>query len=114
VEKWIADLGNDQFEVREQATRELRNLGVLVEPALRKAIDRTPPPELEARRRLDVLLEEVARGLSTEERRSVRGVEVLGRLGTAEAEAVLRVLAHGATAAPATITARAALDRLGR
>jgi WD40 repeat protein len=112
--KWIAELGSDEFEVRQQATRELRKWGATAEPALRKALDANPPPEIEARKRLQDLLDDLAKGLSGEELRSVRAVEVLGRVDSAEAKDVLKALATGAPAAPVTTAAQAALERLGR
>jgi hypothetical protein len=112
--KWVADLASDEFGVRQQATAELRKWGAVAEPVIRKALDADPPPEIEARKRLQGLLDDLARGLSGEELRSVRAVEVLGRLGSPEARDVLKALAAGAPAAPVTAAAQAALDRLGR
>lgn len=51
--QWIADLDNDQFAVREKATRELEKLGETAQPALRKALEGHPKPE--ARKRLERL-----------------------------------------------------------
>jgi len=52
--------------------------------------------------------------LSPENLRTVRAVEVLERAGTAEARAVLKKLASGASGAVITVEARAALARLPR
>jgi hypothetical protein len=114
VQQWIADLDNANFARREQATEQLRKLGARVTPALQKALDENPPKE--ARRRLEILLEQTAAGeeLGAEELRSVRAVEVLERLGTAAAKDVLQALADGAPGAPTTTAAQAALERLGR
>src|SRR5262249_35808622 len=110
VEKWIADLGHGDFKVRQRASQELENLGVMVSPALRKALDRDPPPVLDVRKKLEALLAgHFARALSGEELRAVRAIEVLERIGTTEAKDALKSLADGAPAAPATMSARAAL-----
>src|SRR5262249_32607532 len=58
VAKLLAELDDERFEVREQASRELEGLGVLAEPALRQAL--AGRPSAEARRRLTDLLEKRA------------------------------------------------------
>jgi WD40 repeat protein len=113
VERWIADLDDNEYKVREQANDELTRLGAAVEPALRKALDGGAAPE--ARKRIEALLVAVKEGrdFSPEELRFVRAVEVLERIGTARAREVLKDLAGGAPGAPATVAAKAALKRLG-
>lgn len=54
VAKRIADLDSDDFTIREQASKDLRNLGRLIVPSLRKALEGKPGDEV--RRRLDELL----------------------------------------------------------
>jgi WD40 repeat protein len=107
VARWLADLDSPDFAVREGATEELRRRGEAVEPALRKALDGRPAPEV--RRRVKLLLE----GLGGANRlRAARAVEVLERLGTAEARRLLETLAGGAPDARLTQEAKAALARL--
>jgi RNA polymerase sigma factor (sigma-70 family) len=109
----IADLDNDRFAVREEATAELEKLGELAEPALVRALQ--GGPSLEARRRLDSLLERIAGRVHSPERlRTLRAVEVLEQIGTAEAREVLGVLARGTPGAWLTQEAKAALERLER
>ena len=109
VQDWIADLDSSQFAKREKATRELKRLGELGEPALKKALKNRP--SLEARSRLNGLLNNLP-GPSPELIRSLRAIEVLERIGVADARDVLNILAKGAPEAQLTQEAMAALDRL--
>jgi HEAT repeat protein len=52
----IARLGDDDFSVREQATREIRDLGSVVVPLLRQALRH---PDVEVRQRVETLLGEL-------------------------------------------------------
>jgi WD40 repeat protein len=113
VEKLVADLDSDEFEVRQKAVEELAKLGDRAVPALQKVLEDKPSPE--TRKRIEELLE-LSRGhvLSGDTLRELRALEVLERVGTAEARGVLRELAKGAPGARLTRTARAALERLER
>lgn len=55
VEKWLADLNNESFKIRDKATQELQKLGNDAKPFLRQALK--GQPALEARRRIDGLLD---------------------------------------------------------
>ena len=105
----LADLDSDDFTVREKAEKELGELGDLVEPALCKALDEGPSPEV--RHRVEQLLENLnePRGLQ-----GLRSLEVLERIGTPGAEKVLREIARGAPQARLTQEANASLERLSR
>jgi WD40 repeat protein len=116
LDKEVADLlrklDDDNFAVREAAAASLELLGRVARPALLKA---RQAPSLEVRRRVALLLEKKDEGLpplSAEERRGLRVVEVLLRIGTAEARAVLRKLASGEAKATVTQEAAAALEWL--
>jgi WD40 repeat protein len=112
IDRLIADLDSNKFRTRQEATDELAKLGELAVPALGKVL--AGHPSLETRRRVEQLLEKATRlTLTPEEVRLVRAVEVLERLGTAEARQVLATLAGGAPGALPTREAQAALDRLG-
>jgi hypothetical protein len=111
VVRLLADLDNEQFPVREKASRELRELRAPVEAALRQVL--AGKPSLEARRRVERLLESLSEW-SPEELRCLRAVEALEHSGTREACALLEVLAAGAPAARLTREAKAALERLSR
>jgi hypothetical protein len=81
-------------------------------PALRKALAGDPP--LEVKRRLEVLLEKMEGvSLPPETLRSVRAVEVLEYIGTAEARAIVERLARdGVAEARLTRETAAALRRM--
>jgi hypothetical protein len=113
IERWIADLDADAFAVREKATEELRKLGELTEPALRKAL--ASRPTLEMSRRLQGLLDDIAERQwhpTSEILRQLREIEVLERIDTPEARKLLETLAEGAAGARLTREARDAVRRL--
>ena len=115
TERCIADLDADEFAVREKAARELQQLDELAEPAIRKALESRPT--LETRRRLRALLDDIVQHQwrpSAEGLRLVRAIEVLERIATSEARALLQSLARGAAGARMTREAQAALRRLNR
>jgi hypothetical protein len=58
VERLIAQLDDDTFQVREAATAALKRLGAAAEPALRRALAQSPSPEVRFRAR--TILREVA------------------------------------------------------
>jgi RNA polymerase sigma factor (sigma-70 family) len=113
VEKLVAALDGNNFAARQKATDELRKLGELALPQLRKAL--AGQLTLEARRRLEELVSlatgEVPGG---DDLRVWRAVEVLERIGTAEARQVLRRLAEAMPPTRRNAPACEALDRLGR
>jgi WD40 repeat protein len=106
VSRWIADLNDDEFAVREKATAELTRLGAAVAAALRDALDDKTPPEM--RLRIEGLLAKQT-SYSAEQVRSLRAIRALEWMGTDEARQVLRVVAKGAPGAVETEAARAAL-----
>jgi RNA polymerase sigma factor (sigma-70 family) len=115
VAKLIADLDADEFDVRDQATRELERLGDQAVGACRKALAGQPSPEM--RRRLGALLDgQSADGQqpSVERLRLMRALEALERAGTDQARGLLAALAKGAPGAWLTEEARAAGERLDR
>jgi RNA polymerase sigma factor (sigma-70 family) len=109
----LADLDSERFETRAEAAAELEKAGEAAELALRQALEKNPP--VEVRRRLERLLDGLdARAASGDRLRALRAVEVLERIGTPEARAVLRQVADGAAQARLTEAARGALERLAR
>jgi RNA polymerase sigma factor (sigma-70 family) len=109
----IAELDSEEFDVRENASAELEKLGEPAEPALRKAL--ASGPSLEARKRLQTILEAIAEQRpSTELLRSLRTLEVLEGIGTPEARQVLEAIAKGAPGVRLTEGAKGALERLNR
>jgi RNA polymerase sigma factor (sigma-70 family) len=108
----VADLDNDSFERREQATKRLQDLGQAAEPALRAALE--SHPSAEQKRRLEILLaalDETAGSLSEEMVRQLRAVAVLQRIVTPQSREVLDQLADGCPSAVLTQQAKAALQR---
>jgi WD40 repeat protein len=111
ISQFVADLDSGRFAVRSKARRKLEGLGARALPALRRALEGRLSAE--ARKHVQELLDRAGSGtLSGEALRLVRAVEVLERLGTPEARAVLKTLAGGAPGALETTEARAALARL--
>jgi WD40 repeat protein len=113
VDRLLADLDHAEFEVREKAVKELAELGEFSGPTLQKALE--AQPSLDTRQRLEQTLgrlEEVE--ASGELLSALRGVELLERIGTAEARRLLQTLADGSPVARRTTEAREALDRLKR
>ncbi len=109
----LSDLDSKQFNIRQQATEDLLKLGELAMHPVNQALE--GKPSLERRQRLERVRDQLvlAMTLTPEQRQALRSIEVLERIGTPEARAVLRSLAGGATGARVTRHAQAALRRLG-
>jgi WD40 repeat protein len=113
----IAELGAGEFRVRERAERALGELGLRAESALGAAVARSDVPEVRAR--AAALLKALGPGagrLTGERLRAVRAVEVLERIASPEAKALLATWAthpDGTLAAEAR-AARARLDTSGK
>jgi WD40 repeat protein len=113
IDQWIADLDSASFPKRSKAIEELEKLGELAIPALKKTLASTVA--LETRRRIEPLLEKLTTGnLSVEQVRTVRAIEALEKMGTAEARELLETLSQGAAGALTTRHAQAAIDRMGK
>jgi WD40 repeat protein len=114
VKLLVADLDSKQFTVRDQAARELDELGDVVEPALQQALKRGP--SLEVQRRIEGLLAKCAETAvpAPERLRVLRALEVLERIGSTEARRILETLAGGAAGARQTREAAASARRLAR
>jgi hypothetical protein len=113
LKQLLADLGSARFAVRQKAMRELDALGDQAREALQARLGENPP--LEVRQRVEQLL---ARLDGPQDRpewlRGLRAVEVLERVGSAEARRFLEQLAGGAPGADLTRQAADALGRLKR
>jgi hypothetical protein len=112
IQRLIADLGADSFEVRQKASKALNDLGMLVRPALFEALTKTP--DLERKQRLKKLLDALRTGRSPEMVRPTRALEILERLGTPEALRLLETLARGNADSRLTSEAAETLKRLRR
>jgi hypothetical protein len=111
--RFIAQLDDDAFAVREKAFGRLKGLGPSAVPALRQALAKDPPPE--TRRRIaDLLDKQRDVPASGDHLRMLRALGVLEHSGTPEARRLLEELAAGVPDAPQTQEARAVLARLIR
>ena len=107
----VGDLDDDNFKVRVKATEELETLGDGIVPLLRKVLRERISAEV--RWRVEYLLEQLGKE-TPQRRRQLRAVEALEHAGSAEAGALLKVLAGGEREARLTREATAALKRLAR
>lgn len=108
----IANLGSEQFDVRQKAVTALEKIGDLAEPALKKAL--ASQLTLEARQRVEQLLEPLLQEQMppSDELRELRALEVLEQVATGEAREVIRTLAGGASGARLSREAQASRERL--
>jgi len=110
VEELLTQLGDEQFNVRSKATKELLQIGERLVPVLAKTLAADPP--LETKIRLEALRGRLTGMVLQGERlRAFRAVEVLEIIGTPEGRQVLQALADGAPGALVTTSAQAALKR---
>jgi len=111
IQTWLADLESQKYAVRVKAVQELEKQGELAEALLRKVLDGNPA--LETRQRAQMLLDRLQKPLSSPEKlRTVRAVEVLEMVGTAEAKELLQQLATGFAQHRLTQEAQDSLKRL--
>jgi WD40 repeat protein len=111
LDRLVADLDSDRFEVREKAFTELDRLGATAAAGLRERAGRSQ--SVEVRGRIARLLEKHDPVTVGPERlRELRALEVLEQIGTPEARQVLVTLATGASGARLTREAKASLRRL--
>jgi RNA polymerase sigma factor (sigma-70 family) len=109
--QWIAELNHEKFQVRAKAQAEIEKLEILAEKALRHAL--AQKPALEFRQRLEKLITRLeTQSPAKSWLRTLRSLEVLEQIGSAEARQVLETMAKGAPEAELTQDAKAALVRL--
>ncbi len=112
IDALVTDLDSGNFRTREKASKELIRLGERSEPALNRGMNKQTTT-VEARRRIQDILAAIVRlEYSPDELQAIRGVEVLERIGTPEAQQWLTTLSQGDSVAPATREARAVLKRM--
>jgi hypothetical protein len=109
IDRLVAELDDERFEVREKASNDLAALGQSAEAALRKALAGQPSPEV--RLRAQELLDRLGKSGSL---RPVRVASVLEQIGTPEARRLLETLAQDASEAELRQEAKAALARMAR
>ena len=88
--RWIAELDDDAFTIRERATRRLSEAGADAAEALHRALTNDPSPEV--RRRVEMLLKRLNEDGDPERLRSLRALEILERIGSPAAQELLREL----------------------
>ena len=92
----LTDLDSDAFAVRENASRELAQMGKSIGPLLRRTLGEQLSPE--KRRRVQALVDALPRpqrpfrGIAEEERRLLNVIILLDRLGTSDALDLLQYL----------------------
>jgi hypothetical protein len=113
MEKFVNDLDNDEFAIRQRAHQGLKKLGELAMPMLRKKLNEKGSIDAQARIRelLDVLTGPVKTAVKLQ---SLRAVVVLEHIGSLEAQAILQNVAKGAPEAWVTQDAQMAISRLTR
>jgi hypothetical protein len=107
----VKQLDAPAFAARSAAEKALRDLGPLVRDDLKAAL--TATKSAEARDQIEGLLDRLARPPAVT-RAEARAVEVLERVGTPAAKALLAAYAAGAGHTALTIDAKTSLARLGK
>jgi WD40 repeat protein len=107
---WIEQLADDDFHVREEASKQLARHIDEAELQLRRALD--GGPDLEQRTRIERLLALLA--LTGERLRAFRTLEVLEDIDSSASRALLEKLAKGAPDARFTREAKASQRRLSK
>jgi WD40 repeat protein len=111
VRRLLRGLNSDVFQERQNSARELTDLRTPFRPLLQRVL--REPTSLETRRRLEIILAGDTRRLPPEMARTLRSIQTLERIGSAEARRELADLVTGAAGAFQTQAAREALFRLG-
>jgi RNA polymerase sigma factor (sigma-70 family) len=108
VEELIAQLDDDAYDKREQATRLLQEKGARIMARLQEALKTSRSAEVRAR--LEKILQQwIEEPLTLEELRAVRAITALGRIDTPAGRALLAEIAKGPESRPQTVAARGAL-----
>jgi hypothetical protein len=113
IEKLVAELDSENFATRNQAIAELGTVGEVAVVPLERFMEK--PPSEEARERAKLLLKKLGEPAFTPDRlRVLEAIELLERLGTANAITLLEEIERDALIAPIHREARQALQRMGR
>jgi WD40 repeat protein len=111
IQRLLADLGSDQFAIRDAASKVLRGLDEQATPYLEKTLKSAEP--LEVRLRVQKILEQKqGAAITSEQLRQIRAVMVLELIGDGESKNLLKRWAGGPVGALLTREASAALRRL--
>jgi WD40 repeat protein len=112
IRKQIALLGSEDDKVRQAALKELERVAASIEPLLNQAEDETASPQV--LRGLEQLGKTRWYIKEPDQLRAVRGIQVLERIASPQARALLKGMAKGWSLARQTRYARQALARLER
>lgn len=97
----IDNLNHTAFQERQNAYDQLKKHGKLAEPLLKQQPEKTRTPETQ--RRIESLLNDIeGMQLPASERQALRAVEIVDRINTPPATALLARWAQGATGARLT------------
>jgi hypothetical protein len=107
----IEELDSTEFKVRERATEQLRKIGEIAIPRLRKALE--GKPSLEVQRVIKSLLDQ-PHAWAPQRLREHRALQALEHTADPKGREVLKALATGAPGAQRTEEAKAALQRLNQ
>jgi RNA polymerase sigma factor (sigma-70 family) len=111
IQPWLADLGSEEFAVREAASKALAGLDEQVIPHLEETLKTTKSAEVRDRvRRL--LQQQRGAAITPEQLRQIRGVMILELIGNGESNNLLKKWAGGPEGALLTMEATVALKRL--
>jgi hypothetical protein len=110
VQQLIESLNSTKFAERAATTKELKMLTAQFRVTIRKAASQLT--SLEVKRRLESVLADAPRQLSSKSLRTLRSIQILERIGSTDASRLLRALADGAPEAHETRAAQSALQRL--
>jgi hypothetical protein len=108
--RWLTDLTHNDSTVRQNAEKELAQLGEAAAPALRDSLKHKPT--LDFRTRVDALLANLEGPISPECAQQLYGARCLELAGTPEAKKILETLASGNPDARLTKRAKDALSRM--
>jgi hypothetical protein len=112
IRELIRKLDDDEFDIREQASSALTDLGELAEPWLRQALRKPQSPE--ALWRIETALFDGAgapAATSLQIRRAVLALHILEHIGGDGAHRILNKIAKNRPSAPTTVAARQILER---
>src|SRR5262249_49557718 len=113
IPRWIRELDDEEFAVREKATSKLEDVGKLATPALRQALKDRPSPEVG--RRVQELLDKGDAPVPNVRRlREIRAMAALEQINSPEARKLLEELAKGLPQALLTQEAKRSLERLAK
>jgi WD40 repeat protein len=111
VTKWISELSNQQFAVRDAASKKLEAIADQIEKTLRLALEASH--DLEQQQRLEAILARLANlPFDTKRLQQIRAVEILERIQTPSAVKLLKKYAMGANNALLTREAKDSCRRM--